>query len=167
MAAADLPDVAPDEFREALSRWASGVTIITASGPDGPTGITASSFASLSLDPPLILVCVGSGSGAHDALCGADAFAVHLLARGQVDLSNTFASQGIDKFAEVDYELGDEGVPLLGIGSARLICARHDAVPAGDHTILIGRVVSAELGGDADGQPLLFSARSYGRFQPD
>lgn len=167
MAASDLPDVAGDQFRDALSRWASGVTVVTAAGADGPTGITASSFASLSLEPPLVLVCVGSDSGAHDDLCGADAFGVHLLARGQTELSNTFASQGIDKFAEVDHEFDTTGVPLLPIGRARLVCARHDAVPAGDHTVLMGRVVSVELSDDDDGEPLLFSARSYGRFQPD
>lgn len=167
MSASEFPDVVAEDFREALSRWASGVTIITAAGADGPTGITASSFASLSLGPPLVLACVGTGSGAHDALCGAEVFAVHLLARGQTDLSNTFASQGVDKFAEVDHEFHATGAPLLPIGRARLVCTRHDAVPAGDHTILIGRVVSAELSDDEDGEPLLFSERSYGRFIAD
>lgn len=166
MSVADIPDVAPDAFKGALSRWASGVTIVTASGPDGPTGITASSFSSLSLDPPLVLICVGASSGAHGALCSADGFAVHLLARGQTDLSNTFASQGIDKFAEVDHVAGEFGAPLLELGRARLVCARHETVEAGDHTILIGRVVAAELGPD-DGEPLLFCSRSYGRFVAD
>lgn len=167
MSAAEYPDVSADEFRAALSRWASGVTIITATGDDGPTGMTASAFASASLDPPLVLVCVGQGAGAHDTLVGAEQFGVHLLARGQSELSNTFASSGIDKFAAAEHEIHETGVPLLGVGRARLLCTRHDAVEAGDHTILIGRVFATELSDDDDGEPLLFSERTYGHFEPD
>jgi flavin reductase (DIM6/NTAB) family NADH-FMN oxidoreductase RutF len=147
-------------FRDAMSRWASGVTVVTAAGPDGLAGMTASAFSSLSLDPPLILVCVAHSSTQHDALVGAPGFAVHFLGHHQHDLSNRFAQTGGDKFAGLDHRPGPFGAPLLDDVHVRLVCAREETPVAGDHTILIGRVIEAEV---SDGEPLLHWNRGYRR----
>ncbi|MEA2783663.1 MAG: hypothetical protein QOK29_5226 [Rhodospirillaceae bacterium] len=154
--------VTSGDFRAALSRWASGITIVTAAGPQGPTGITVSSFASLSLDPPLVLACIARSSGSHDALVTADGFGVHLLSREQRELSAHFARAGIDKFAGLAHEVGPYGAPLLPVGLARLVCAREAALDGGDHTILVGRVTRAEVPELDDlGDPLLHYNRGY------
>jgi len=152
--------VAADRFRAAMSRWASGVTIFTAAGADGPVGLTVSSFSSLSLDPPLVLGCIARSTGAHDGLVGADRFAVHLLGGGQQDLSNRFAGAMEQRFAGLSYEEGPGGVPLLPLGVARILCSKESTSPGGDHTILIGRVTAAAT---ADGGPLLYFSRAYRR----
>lgn len=154
--------VPAETFREAMSRWASGVTVVTAEGPDGLAGMTASAFSALSLDPPLILVCVAHSSTQHDALIAAPGFAVHMLSHDQHGLSNHFAQKGGDKFAGLDHRPGPFGAPLLDDVTVRLICARDAAPVAGDHTILIGRVVEAEI---SDGEPLLHWNRSYHRLK--
>jgi flavin reductase (DIM6/NTAB) family NADH-FMN oxidoreductase RutF len=157
-----LESVSGGEFRAALSRWASGVTVVTAAGARGPTGITVSSFASLSLDPPLVLVCVARSSGSHDALVGAEGFAVHVLALDQRELSVRFARAGIDKFAGLEHEVGPFGAPLLPVGVARLVCAREAIPDGGDHTILVGRVTRVDLPeSDGEGDPLLHYNRAY------
>jgi flavin reductase (DIM6/NTAB) family NADH-FMN oxidoreductase RutF len=163
MRSSEIPDVEQMRFRDAMSRWASGVTVVAASGPDGPAGLTVSAFSSLSLDPPLVLACIGTSSGAHDAICGAEGFSVHILDADQSDLSARFATRGIDRFAGLDHGIGAFGAPLLPLGAARMVCARHAALPGGDHTILVGRVTEVEL---ADAEPLLHYSRSYGRFSP-
>jgi flavin reductase (DIM6/NTAB) family NADH-FMN oxidoreductase RutF len=163
MRASEVPDVERTRFRDAMARWASGVTVVAAGGPDGPAGLTVSAFSSLSLEPPLILVCIGSGSGAHDPICTAEGFSVHILDAGQSKLSARFATPGIDRFADLDHQTGTFGAPLLPLGTARMVCARHAALPGGDHTILVGRVVEVEL---ADAEPLVHHSRSYGRFSP-
>jgi len=152
--------VAAEAFREAMSRWASGVTVVTAAGPDGLAGMTASAFAALSLDPPLILVCVAHSSTQHDALISAPGFAVHVLGHDQHHLSDHFAQKGGDKFKGLDHRPGPFGAPLLDNVTARLICAQEAAPVGGDHTILIGRVIEADV---SDGEPLLHWNRSYRR----
>jgi flavin reductase (DIM6/NTAB) family NADH-FMN oxidoreductase RutF len=163
MRSSEVPDVEQMRFRDAMARWASGVTVVAANGPNGPAGLTVSAFSSLSLEPPLILACIGASSGAHDPLCAAEGFSVHILDAGQADLSVRFATTGIDRFAGLDHEIGAFGAPLLPLGLARMVCARHATLPGGDHTILVGRVVEVEL---ADAEPLLHYSRSYGRFSP-
>jgi len=158
------PSVDTQSFRDGLSSWASGVTIVTASGPVRIAGLTASAFSSVSVDPPLVMVCIGRSSGAHDNLCEAPGFAVHVLGRDQEDLSNRFATAGIDKFDGIDFEVGPFDTPLLAVGAARLVCERHSTAGGGDHTILIGRVVDVDLGSQ---QPLLYHSRSYGSFTPN
>ena len=158
----DPVDVDSESFRDCLATWASGVTVITASGPSSITGMTASSFSSLSIDPPLILVCIAKRSGSHNNLVEAEGFAVHILGQGQEELSNRFATAGVDKFDGIHFESGPFDAPLLELGAARLVCARHDVLPGGDHSIMVGRVVEAERG---TGGPLLYHSRSYGGFQ--
>ena len=150
-------------FRGALAQWASGVTIVTAATADGPVGLTASSFSSLSLDPPLVLVCIDQRGGSHDPLTGADGFAVHLLDASQEQLSNHFARGAADKFDKTDWRTGRFNAPLLPLGLARIVCQRETLVEGGDHTILVGRVVEVET---AQGRPLLYWAGGYRGLAP-
>ncbi|HMM48767.1 MAG TPA: flavin reductase family protein [Miltoncostaeaceae bacterium] len=155
------PSIEQQRFRDTLARWASGVTILTASESDGsPVGMTAASFSSLSLDPPLVLVCIARSAYAHDALTGAERFAVHLLGRGQDELSARFAHAGAAKFDGQPDRRDEHNLPVLPAGVARLVCARHDLLDGGDHTILIGRVLDTELAGT---DPLVYCNRSYHR----
>jgi flavin reductase ActVB len=158
--------VAPAAFREALAHFASGVTIVTARGAAGvPAGFTATGFTSVSLDPPLILVCVGKAASVYDGVVGADAFAVSILRDDQRALAERFATTGIDRFEGVPVRTGDAaGVPLIEGALAHIECrtfARHDA---GDHTLLVGHVLGAAT---STGQPLLHYARSFGEFAPE
>ncbi len=155
-----MPSVAPGEFRDALALWASGVTIITARADDEPIGMTAASFSSLSLDPPLVLVCIARSAHSHEPLVTAPGFAVHVLGHGQEDMSARFARAGADKFADFDDERGPFEVPLLPFGVARLVCAHHAALDGGDHTILVGRVLTVDLAGT---DPLVYFNREYRR----
>lgn len=156
----DHAEVSGDEFRDAMARWASGVTIVTARGAgQEPVGMTASSFAALSLEPPLVLVCIGHDAQSHDDLVGAAGFYVHVLSRGQEQLSRSFAAPGPEKFDALEpHESGRFDAPLLPVGVARLACAHHAAVPLGDHTVLGGRVVTVEV---TDAPPLLYAHRNY------
>ena len=154
----DPDGVDGETFRATLARWASGVTILTCRDGDEPVGMTASSFSSLSLDPPLVLACIGNRSQAHDPLVGASGFIVHVLSRDQEDLSGTFARPGPEKFGATGDVHGPFGAPLLPLGVARLACAHEAALPGGDHTILVGRVVAAEHTG---APPLLYADRGY------
>ena len=149
------------DFRDALARWASGVTVVTARDAEGePAGMTAASFAAVSLDPPLVLVCVARAAQSHDGLVGAPGFAVHLLGADQAAMSRRFAEPGPAKFNGLAGGSGPFGAPLLPFDVARLVCAHHAALDGGDHTILVGRVVSTELAGS---DPLLYCNRTYGR----
>jgi flavin reductase (DIM6/NTAB) family NADH-FMN oxidoreductase RutF len=149
------PDhVNPDDFRAALSRWATGVTIVTAAGP---VGMTVSAFSSLSLDPPLVTVALAKDAGAHDTLVDAAGFGVHILEDDQQELSTRFATP-VDRFADLHWDEGPFGAPLLHGGVARLACARHAAFDGGDHTILVGRVVQVDV---RTGDPLLYYRGGY------
>lgn len=158
-----MESVPEHRFRDTLARWASGVTVVTARADGGPVGMTAASFSSLSLDPPLVLVCIARSAQAHAGLVGARGFAIHVLGASQAEMSARFAKPGPDKFAGHPDERGPFDVPLLPFGVARLVCERHGTLDGGDHTILVGRVVSTELAGT---DPLLYCNRAYGRLSP-
>jgi flavin reductase (DIM6/NTAB) family NADH-FMN oxidoreductase RutF len=145
--------VDPDAFKAALSRWASGITVVTANGPDGPVGLTASAFSSLSLHPPLVLVCIGQASYLHDSLTQAPVFGIHFLEDAQEEVCNTFAFKREDRFEGIEIERGPSDVPLLPEFLARLICERYEVMEGGDHSILVGRVIAADV---ADGSPLVW-----------
>ncbi len=149
--------VTPDDFRAALSRWASGVTVVTAAGP---VGMTVSAFSSLSLDPPLILVSLAKSAATHDSVLAQDGFAVHILEDDQRELSTRFASP-VDRFDGLPWDEGPHGAPLLHGGVARLACAKHATADGGDHTILIGEVITAS---STENAPLLHFNRQFGRF---
>lgn len=147
-------DVSTDDFRAALARWASGVTIVTAAGP---VGMTVSAFCSLSLDPPLVLVSLAHAATMHDPVLAAEGFAVHILDDDQPALSTRFATP-VDRFDGLAYDTGPFGAPLLRGGVARLVCQKHATADGGDHTILIGRVVQVDV---RAGDPLLYYRGAY------
>lgn len=153
------PAVDPKAFRRALGSFPTGVTIITTPGVDAPAGVTANSFASVSLDPPLVLWSIAHTSRSHAAFQRSAHFAINILADNQVGVSQAFASASSDKFSLVDWHRGRTGSPLIDNALAYFDCvceARHEG---GDHTILIGRVVDF---GRSDGSPLAFSQGRYG-----
>ena len=148
------------EFRDALGRFATGVTVVTTTAPEGPVGITANSFASVSLDPPIVLWSIGRHSRRFQAFAECEHFAVHILAAEQLDLGRRFARAG-DAFAGLRFERNDEDVPLLGGCLSRFECTRFARHDGGDHLIVVARVTAATL---RDGEPLLFAGGDYGRF---
>ena len=146
-------------FKIALSRFASGVTIITSRDGEGaPVGFTASSFTSLSLDPPMVLFCLARDAACFDAFVGAPAFAVNILGHEQQELSNQFAQRGEDKFAGFAVRDGKNGSPLIEGSLASLECRTTQTVPGGDHLIFLGEVVDIQL---AEGRPLLYYQGKY------
>jgi flavin reductase (DIM6/NTAB) family NADH-FMN oxidoreductase RutF len=149
-------------FRDALGRFATGVAVITAQGPDGPMGFTANSFASLSMDPPLVLWSPAKSSQRYPVLVAARHYTIHILAQSQTALSRRFVRGGAG-FDGLHHEINAEGVPVIPGTLARFDCVQHALVDGGDHTIVIGRVLRAAL---TDGPPLVFSAGKYGTFAP-
>lgn len=128
-------------LRNAFGTFITGVTVVTAlDQSSAPLGFTANSFASVSLDPPLVLVCLAKTSSNYNALIQASGFAVNILAEHQTDVSNTFARPVTDRFADLDWRTGPQGSPILGGVSAWFDCTMHQCVDAGDHVILIGQV---------------------------
>lgn len=150
-------------FRNAMARFASGVTIVTTRDQDGiPVGFTASSFCSLSLRPPLLLVCLQKDADCYKAFMAARHFAVSILSRGQDDIARRFATKNIDKWDGTPVaEGGLTGLPLIDGASAMTECLTLERVDGGDHTILIGEVISAD---SSDAEPLLHFNRQFGRF---
>lgn len=145
-------------FRSVLGRFASGVTIVTAVDQHGNShGMTVSAFSSLSLEPPLVLVCIDNAATMSPLMATTERFAVNILDSEQEELSRRFASQD-DRFAGIGFSPSPSGAPLLDDVLAWLDCrvvARH---PAGDHVIVIGEV---EHGAALDGQPLLYYRSGY------
>lgn len=133
----------PRALRNAFGSFITGVTVVTAYGKDGaPLGFTANSFTSVSLDPPMVLVCLAKTSRNYDALVTANGFAVNILSERQIEVSNTFARPAEDRFASVDWHNGPHGSPVIADVSAWFDCAMHKTVDAGDHVILIGTVMA-------------------------
>lgn len=147
-------------FRDALGRYATGVTIVTCSTAEGPVGIIANSFASVSLDPPLVLWSPARASRRFPAYEAAERFAIHILGVDQKPLCSAFARDGT-AFAGLDWAPSDSGVPLIEGCLARFECTREAAHDGGDHLIIIGRVHGAAF---RTGEPLVFAAGSYGEF---
>lgn len=153
------PTLEPRQFRRVCSRFASGVTILTVVDADGvPHGMTASSFTSVSLNPPLILICVGSGARFLEVFRSAEHFGVNILDETQRRLSERFAGSGYDRFEGVDWTPGATGVPLFPGVLATLECAPFRSLTAGDHEILIGNVLHANW---KEGEPLVHFGSQY------
>jgi flavin reductase (DIM6/NTAB) family NADH-FMN oxidoreductase RutF len=147
------------EFRRVLGHFAAGVTIITTIGEDGrPYGLTATAFSSVSLEPPLVLVCVDKKSESHPHFHTSRVFAVNLLAVDHEHLSRRFAVSGGDKFGDLPVRTGVTGAPVLREALAHLECRTVNVVDAGDHTVFIGRV---EAGDAREGEPLLYFRGAY------
>lgn len=148
-----------DLFRAVLGRFASGVTVVTARDEQGtPHGMTVSAFSSLSLDPPLVLVCVANDATMAPLLARTDAFSVNILSEGQEAVSRRFAGKLDDRFAGIGYHDGELGAPVLEEVLAWMQCRIINRHEAGDHTILVGQV---EQAGASEGKPLLYYRGGY------
>ncbi|MBM4258849.1 MAG: flavin reductase family protein [Deltaproteobacteria bacterium] len=151
----------PRELRNVFGAFATGVTIITTKDPNGkPFGLTANSYTSLSLDPPLVLVCVDKKVDCYACFEQSKVFVVNILAEGQDQLSTRFATKGIEKFEGVPTHEGSVGVPLLDGAMGYIECKLINGFEGGDHTIYVGEVQNASAFGD---RPLLFFKGKYSR----
>jgi flavin reductase (DIM6/NTAB) family NADH-FMN oxidoreductase RutF len=153
--------VSSDEFRQALSRFASGVTVVTTVDSSGELhGLTVSAFSSVSLSPPLVLVCIEKATASHFAFIESGAFAVNILSEDQVEISEHFATPLADKFASIEHRAGFAGVPVLLNSLANLECRLVNDFHGGDHSIFVGQVERAEFRG---GAPLIYFHHGYHR----
>lgn len=152
--------VAVDEsrFKQAMSYFASGVTVVTTEHAGHRYGVTVSAFASLSLNPPLVLICVEKSVRAHDVIPKAERFAINVLTEEQETVSNRFAAKVDDRFAGIATHEGQLGVPLIDGALASIECRLHDTLAGGDHTIFIGEVVNTEI---RDAAPLIYFRSGY------
>ncbi|EAP84785.1 flavin reductase family protein [Sulfitobacter sp. EE-36] len=159
-----LPD-ATVELRRAFGRFGTGVTIVTVQTANGPLGMTANSFSSVSLDPPLVQWSPALSSKRHDAFTNAAQFAVHILGSGQRALADAFAVSG-DAFDQFDWTIGPNGAPTLAGCLASFHCDTFGVHPAGDHSIVLGQVTHAAYDPDDSVAGLMYDQGRYGRFTP-
>jgi len=160
--ASDSSPIDPRDFRNALGTYATGVTIITAVAPDGkPYGLTCNSFASVSLNPPLVLWSLGVYSSSLTVFQNASHFTVNVLGASQQALANKFAKSSDDKFTGVDWVPGLGSAPVLAESVASFQCRSVNRYYGGDHVIFLGAVEAYSYNGK---EPLLFARGSYGRF---
>lgn len=152
-------------FREALGRYATGVTVVTANSDQGPIGMTVNSFTSVSMEPPLLLWCPARPSSRHGAFVSASHWAVHVLGADQIDLCLRF-TRGGRGFEGLPPLTNDNGVPVLPAASARFDCKAYSCHDGGDHSILVGEVLRVTISGPAD-RPLVFAAGRFGELAPD
>ncbi|WP_431221806.1 p-hydroxyphenylacetate 3-hydroxylase reductase component [Serratia sp. L9] len=154
----------PRAFRRALGNFATGVTVVTAATTEGArVGVTANSFNSVSLDPPLILWSIDKRSGSYSVFEQASHFAINVLAADQIDVSNRFARPSEDKFAGIEVDIGAGGAPLLADCAARFQCEKYQQVDGGDHWIMIGKVVAFD---DLGRAPLVYHQGAYSMVLP-
>jgi len=154
--------VSPELFRNTLAKFCTGVTIITTKNQDGIHGLTVNAFTSVSLDPPLILVCIQQNGLSHSTLSECETFVVNILSLEQKELSDRFANPALDseeRFRDLSFQVSENGVPILAGNLGHLECRVVNQFEGGDHTIFIGRV---ENGDFSEGkQPLLFYDSGY------
>ena len=145
----------PREFRNTLGTFATGVTIITTKGENGENiGLTANAFSSLSLDPPLILVCIDKKSYSVPFFKKENPFVVNILSEEQEEDCWVFAKKGTDKFAQAAYDLSEDGVPILKENLSTIVCQVHEVLEGGDHIIVTGLV--KDIARNEEKKPLLF-----------
>ena len=157
--------VDPGCFRSAMGAFPTGVTVVTVGSPDGDRyGMTVNAFASVSLDPPLVLVCLARPGRGHDLVRDVGAFSVNVLAEDQQDLSRRFADRrrppDATMFIGIEVRLGSTGCPILPGAAASFDCRVHRLVDAGDHFVVLGEVVALRHGSER--APLVFHAGGYG-----
>ncbi len=161
LASAVMPSAHPDDFRAALARFASGVVVATTRDAAGqPRGFTASAFCSVSLEPPLVLVCLGRKAECHAAFMAAERIAISILAPGQDAVAQRFATRGADKFAGGHMATGEDGLPVVRQAAAVLQGRLAERLPGGDHTILLIAVEQVLLGGNPQ-EALVHHARRF------
>ena len=154
-----MDGVDPAQFRQLLGRFTTGVTVLTARAADGrPVGMTASSVASVSLDPPLLLVSVDRRHEMHEAMQAAQHFVLNVLAADQEAVSRRFAGTDEDRFDDIRYHENTRGIPVLDGVVASIECLKQGAVPAGDHTVFFGLVVGGSV---TDRHPLFYYRGGY------
>jgi flavin reductase ActVB len=159
------PGVTGEDFRRACGQFANGVTIATVVDAQGaPHGLTVSSFTSVSLDPPLVLICLGQVVTVIDLFREATHFGISILRDAQEFLSERFARKGEDRFDGLAWYSGPNGVPLIPGALAAMECAVEQRIPAGDHDIFIARMINAQVG---EGQPLIHFRGCYHRLALD
>ena len=146
------------DFKTALSHFAGGVTVVTTELDGARYGMTVTAFSSLSLRPPLVLICIEKSVKTHDAIAAAGKFGVSILGSEQGDVSNRFASRSEDKFAGVEVRSGANGVPLIDGAITTLECTVTGQLPGGDHTIFVGEVTACAT---RAGEPLLYFRSGY------
>jgi flavin reductase (DIM6/NTAB) family NADH-FMN oxidoreductase RutF len=148
-----------NEFRAALGRFASGVTVVTTRDNEGNLhGLTVSAFCSVSMNPPLVLVCIMNNTGSHYAFEESKAFVVNILSESQQHISNQFAYKHEDKFDGISYQNGIDGIPVLDNCLVNLECHLKNAFDGGDHTIFVGEIEKATVN---EGKPLVYFHSRY------
>jgi 3-hydroxy-9,10-secoandrosta-1,3,5(10)-triene-9,17-dione monooxygenase reductase component len=158
--------VTPGTFRDSLGHFCTGVTVITTATPDGPVGFACQAFAAVSLDPPLVLFCPTKGSGTWPAIEASGRFCANMLASDQAQVSAVFGKRGVaDRFAGIRWAPSDRGVPVLLDALTWVEAAIETVHEAGDHYVVIGRVV--EVGAASDDAPLLFHRGRYTTTEPE
>lgn len=156
---APAPEIDPTAFRATMGALPTGVTIVTALDPDAtPRGFTANAVSSLSVDPPLVLVCVNKDASTHPVLTDAAPFAVNILGRDHEDLARRFAQPGPRTFPEAEFTHEGTVPPTVTDALGVLQCRHHATVDGGDHSIVVGRVIDARLHG---GDPLVFHQKAF------
>jgi flavin reductase (DIM6/NTAB) family NADH-FMN oxidoreductase RutF len=153
--------VGASEYKEALSKFASGVTIVTVASDGNVRGMTASSFASVSLVPPLVLVCLEKTSTTRSMVLASKTFAVNVLSEEQEEVAHAFAQPGHKSFDGLPHHSGKTGAPLLDGSIAWLECDVYNISDGGDHDIVVGEVIACSV---HDGDPLLYYNRGYRAF---
>lgn len=152
------------ELRHIMGHFATGVTVVTTKDAAGsPFGLTANAFASLSLDPPLVLVCVDKAAQCYSCFAGSGHFAVNVLSDEQEEISRRFATKGVSKFDGIGWRASAHGIALIEGAIGHIECKIVYSYEGGDHTIYVGEVLSAVSG---EGRPLLFYKGKYHRL-PD
>ncbi|MCM3584279.1 flavin reductase family protein [Mesobacillus maritimus] len=147
-------------FKEVMGNYPTGVTVVTTVDENGtPLGLTVNSFASVSIDPLLILWSIDKRVSSHDVFKNTDKFAVHVLAGDQSDICSLFATKGIDRFSNCEWQLSAHNLPVIAGAAGVLQCKTYKTVDAGDHTILIGEVVEIQ---SEQKEPLLYHKRKFG-----
>lgn len=158
--------VSEENFKELMSNFASGVTVVTVEHEETLTGLTVSSFASVSLDPPLVLVCIENDARTNKLLKNDIGFTVNILSEKQTELSKRFARPGLsmeERLEGISYGRVDTGGPVLTDCLAWLECEPYDKTVAGDHTIYVGKVIDGDV--LEEGSPLLYHQGEYGQYR--
>lgn len=153
----------PDAFRAVMGRFASGVTIVTATDESGEDhGMTVSAFASVSLEPPLIVVCIDQTASMHDTLINISYFAINILASTQEAIARRFAATGAQRFEGIGYRHGENGAPILNDVLAYIECRRISSTTTGDHTVIIAETVATAM---RDARPLLYYRGGFAQLE--
>lgn len=160
--------VDPPDFRRALAQLAGGVVVVTSADSGGrPAGVTATAVSSVSLEPPLVLVCLGAKSRTRETIASSGRYAINVLASGHRSHAERFATAGDGKFDGLTWESGRFGCPVLPGSIAVCECEVEQTVEAGDHTIFIGRVTGVTATDSAQNRPLLWFRGRYGRLSAE